>query len=51
MENPAPGCDLNYVPNHFLRKEVDTVLINAHGFGGRLTALVVKDFSPERLTS
>ncbi len=37
VEDPAPGCDLNYVPNHFLRKEVQTALINAHGFGGRVT--------------
>jgi 3-oxoacyl-[acyl-carrier-protein] synthase II len=44
IQNPAPGCNLNYVPNHFLRKEVQTAMINAHGFGGRLTALVVKKF-------
>jgi 3-oxoacyl-[acyl-carrier-protein] synthase II len=42
LKNPAPGCDLNYVPNHFLRKGVDTVLINTHGFGGRLTTIIVK---------
>jgi 3-oxoacyl-[acyl-carrier-protein] synthase II len=42
--NPAPECDLNYVPNYFIKKEIQTVLINAHGFGGRLTALVIKKF-------
>jgi len=41
LENPAPGCDLNYVPNHFLKKEVSSILINAHGFFGRLTSLVL----------
>ena len=42
LENPDPRCDLNYVPNHFLQKEVKTSLINGHGFGGRLTALIVR---------
>ena len=45
VDTPAPECDLNYVPNNFLKKEIGTVLINAHGFGGRLTALIVKNFS------
>ena len=40
--NPDPRCDLNYVPNHFLNKEVQTALINAHGFGGRITSLIIK---------
>ena len=44
IENPDPRCDLNYVPNYFLRKEIQTVLINAHGFGGRLTTLIVRKF-------
>jgi 3-oxoacyl-[acyl-carrier-protein] synthase II len=51
LENPAPECDLNYVPHQFLKKEVQTVLINAHGFGGRLTALIVRKFSPEKSVS
>lgn len=45
IHNPAPGCDLNYVPDHPIRKVVRTALINAHGFGGRLTALVIRKFS------
>jgi len=44
IQNPAPKCDLNYLPNGFLKKEVQTVLINAHGFGGRLTTLIVRKF-------
>lgn len=44
LENPSPECDLNYVPNQFLRKEVSTALINAHGFGGRLTTLLLRKF-------
>lgn len=48
LEAPAPQCDLNYVPNKALRTEVKTVLINAHGFGGRITSLIVRKFFPER---
>jgi len=51
LDNPAPECDLDYVPNHYINKEVNTVLINAHGFGGRLTTLVVKKFTEGKLTS
>jgi len=42
--NPHPKCDLNYVPNQFIKKEVTTATMNAHGFGGRHTALVVSKF-------
>jgi 3-oxoacyl-[acyl-carrier-protein] synthase II len=42
IENPDPRCDLNYVKSNWLKKEVQTALINAHGFGGRLTALILK---------
>jgi 3-oxoacyl-[acyl-carrier-protein] synthase II len=48
IENPDPKCDLNYVRNYFLKKEVQTSLINAHGFGGRLTALLVRKFLNNR---
>jgi 3-oxoacyl-(acyl-carrier-protein) synthase len=47
LEAPAPQCDLNYVPNKPLKTEVKTVLINAHGFGGRITSLIVRKFFPE----
>jgi 3-oxoacyl-[acyl-carrier-protein] synthase II len=47
IENPAPKCDLNYVPNSYLKKEIRTALINTHGFGGRLTALIIKKFYPK----
>jgi 3-oxoacyl-[acyl-carrier-protein] synthase II len=46
LNDPAPECDLNYVANHFLKREVQTALINAHGFGGRITALVLRNFLP-----
>ena len=46
LKDPAPECDLNYVPNHFLKREVQTALVNVHGFGGRITALIVRKFLP-----
>lgn len=51
INNPAPGCDLNYVPNHYMNKEVQISLINTHGFGGRLTALMVRKFLFDKLRS
>jgi 3-oxoacyl-(acyl-carrier-protein) synthase len=41
LENPAPSCDLNYVPRHYIEKDVNIALMNAHGFGGRHTVLVL----------
>ncbi len=42
VQNPDPRCDLDYVTKGFLKKDVGTVLINAHGFGGRLTSMILK---------
>ncbi len=41
---PSPGCDLNYVPNHYMEKQVDIALMNALGYGGGHTALVAARF-------
>jgi 3-oxoacyl-[acyl-carrier-protein] synthase II len=41
--DPEPRCDLNYVTQGFIRKKVETVLINTHGFGGRLTTLLIRN--------
>ena len=38
---PDSRCDLNYVPNHSIEKEVERALMNAHGFGGSHTIMVV----------
>jgi len=40
-ENPAPNCDLNYVPKHYIEKDVNIALMNAHGFGGRHTVIAI----------
>lgn len=39
--NPASDCDLDYVPMHFRNSKANFALMNAHGFGGSHTILVV----------
>ncbi len=48
LKKPAPECNLNYVTNKYLRKEVSTALIHAHGFGGRVTTLLISKLKREK---
>lgn len=43
-EEKDPECDLNYVVNKAMKKEVKTVLSENSGFGGHNTALVFKKY-------
>jgi 3-oxoacyl-[acyl-carrier-protein] synthase II len=43
--NRHPNCDLDYVPNHFRKCEVKTALMNAHGFGGSHTVMIISRFN------
>lgn len=43
-EFPDPQCDLNYVPNIVLKKNVNTAMSNSLGFGGHNVSLVIKKF-------
>jgi 3-oxoacyl-[acyl-carrier-protein] synthase II len=43
-DTPDPECDLNYVPNTAIKKEINTVLCDNSGFGGHNTALVFKKY-------
>ncbi|MHB2153666.1 beta-ketoacyl-ACP synthase II [Calditrichota bacterium GD2] len=43
-EFPDPACDLNYVPNTPIEKEVNAALSNSFGFGGHNVSLCVKKF-------
>ena len=42
---PSIGCDLDYVPNRFRKKEVNIALMNALGYGGGHTALIAGRFN------
>jgi beta-ketoacyl-acyl-carrier-protein synthase II len=44
LENPDPDCDLDYVPNHARRADLDVALSNSIGFGGHNATLVIKAF-------
>jgi 3-oxoacyl-[acyl-carrier-protein] synthase II len=41
---PDPECDLNYVPNAAIKREVDVALSNSFGFGGHNVTLAVRRF-------
>ncbi len=40
-ENPHPDCDLDYVPHRSRKAEVDKALMNALGYGGGHTVVIV----------
>jgi len=42
IENPDPACDLDYVPNQFREKSVQTALCNCIAFGSKNSAIVLK---------
>jgi 3-oxoacyl-[acyl-carrier-protein] synthase II len=42
QETPDPECDLDYVPNHMRKAEVEYALSNSFGFGGTNAALLFK---------
>lgn len=42
LENQDPECDLNYVPNEAIKKQVDYALSNSFGFGGTNSSVLFK---------
>jgi 3-oxoacyl-[acyl-carrier-protein] synthase II len=45
LENPDPDCDLDYVPNHPRKADVEYALSNSFGFGGTNAALLLKRYT------
>jgi 3-oxoacyl-[acyl-carrier-protein] synthase II len=43
-ETPDPECDLNYVPNEAIEKEVNYAISNSFGFGGHNGTILFKKF-------
>jgi 3-oxoacyl-[acyl-carrier-protein] synthase II len=41
-ENPDPKCDLYYVPNEAIKREVSSAMSNSFGFGGHNATLVIR---------
>jgi act minimal PKS chain-length factor (CLF/KS beta) len=46
LDRPAEGCDLNYVTGRAQPGALNTALINARGFGGYNSALVLQKYTP-----
>ena len=44
-KHPDPDCDLNYVPNKSIEKELNFVVSNSFSFGGKNSVLILKKFS------
>ena len=44
-QTPDPDCDLNYVPNNSIDKDINYALSNTFGFGGHNATLIFKKFS------
>lgn len=42
LDVPDPECDLDYVPHHSRRKELQAILANAFGFGGNNASMVFR---------
>ena len=43
--SPDPECDLNYVPNAAVKREVNVAISNSFGFGGHNVTLAVRRFT------
>ncbi len=44
LDNQDPECDLNYIPNQAIEKNIDYALNNSFGFGGTNCSLILKKY-------
>jgi beta-ketoacyl-acyl-carrier-protein synthase II len=45
LDNPAPDCDLDFVPHHARQVRMEYAMSNSFGFGGHNASLVFKVFN------
>ena len=45
LDHPDPECDLDYVPGHSRKSDVNIALTNSFGFGGTNATLILKKYS------
>lgn len=43
-EHPDPECDLNYVPNESIKKDLNFVVSNSFSFGGKNSIVILKKY-------
>lgn len=46
LENPGEGCDLFYVPQKPIRKDISKAINNSFGFGGQNASLLLNRYDP-----